>query len=407
MIEKYFVQYPDVSPSIILKTEALRIGVKFSERAKEEAKNLNTVFKGYHLFSYDRTRTITWEEKIPADFFLRKDDTFIQTRVNEDSSYTIDFLEGKFVFREESEPIEEVYFRTAPEYYSKTLDDGTPMRAIVQSINDMLFVTINKYCELWKTNDQCLFCDFVTQTSEQKQKEVTIVHKTPEQICQVLGEAFKEWRHRHLLITGGTILTTYKGKNEIDYYCEHLNAIAQTLKVWYPANFQINAKNREEFKKIYDTGIGCIQPNLEVWDRRLFKILCPGKDKFVGYDEWIRRMIEAVEVFGFARVAPNFVSGIEMAKPWGFQDIKSALESTLVGFDFLMKHGILPRLDMWTTEPNSALADQAPPPLEYYIELGKGYMELRHKHGMPTPIGHCRGCYRIDTTFDWEYFHGQ
>jgi len=406
-MQSYYNQYPDVHPSIIIKTEVLRMGVKFTERAKEQAKSLDTVFKGYHLFSYDRSRTVTWEEKIPADFFLKNDDTFVQTRVNEDSPYTIDYLDGKFALCEDSERLREIYFRIAPGYYAKTLDDGTPMRAIVQSINEQLFITINKYCEMWKTKDQCLFCDFVAQTNEQQKKEVAIVHKTPEQISLVLREALEEPKHRYLLITGGTILTTYKNKSEIDYYCEHLNAIAEPLRLLYPVNFQINAKNHEEFKKIFDAGVGCIQPNMEVWDRRLFKILCPGKDKYVGYDEWIRRMIEAVDVFGFAKVAPNFVSGVEMAKPWGFQDVRSALNSTLGGFDYLMKHGILPRLDMWTIEPNSALGGQEPPPLEYYIELGKEYMELRHKYGMPTPYGLSRGCYRIDTTFDWEYFHGR
>jgi len=72
----------------------------------------------------------------------------------------------------------------------------------------------------------------------------------------------------------------------------------------------------------------------------------------------------------------------------------------------MMGHGVLPRLDMWVVEPNSALGGQEPPPLKYYIELGKGYLELRRKHNMPTPFGYCRGCYRIDTTYDFEYFHG-
>ncbi len=162
----------------------------------------------------------------------------------------------------------------------------------------------------------------------------------------------------------------------------------------------------EDIKKIHETGVGGIQPNLEVWDRELFKIMCPGKDKFIGYDEWIKRTIDAVDIFGVGRVCPNFVTGIEMAKPWGFADVSAAVKSTLGGFDFLMGHGVLPRLNMWIIEPNSALKGQQPAPLEYYMEIGKGYLELRQKHNMPTPFGFCRGCYRIDTTYDFDCFHG-
>lgn len=408
-METYFNEYRDVHRSIILKTEALRTGIKFSNRAKAAAKSLDTVFKGHHLFSFDVDSPVIWEESIPTDFFLKRDNTLIQTRINSNSPYQIDFsAEEKFTFCEGDYELEEIYFRPAPEYYSKKTEDGTPMRAIVQSTgHDMLFITINKYCGMWSTNDQCLFCDFVTQTKTQKKMEETVVHKSSKQISQTLKEAFKDWGMRHLMITGGSILDTYQGKIEIEYYCEHLRSINDALGgFWYPANFQINARSKEDMKKIHETGVGGIQPNLEVWDKKLFKILCPGKDKFIGYDEWIKRMIDAVDIFGVGRVSPNFVTGVEMAKPWGFEDVNTAVKSTLEGFDFLMGHGVLPRSDMWVVEPNSGLKEQEPPPLKYYMELGKGYLELRNKHKMPTPFGHCRGCYRIDTTYDFEYFHG-
>ena len=49
--------------------------------------------------------------------------------------------------------------------------------------------------------------------------------------------------------------------------------------------------------------------------------IAPGKyryiatDQWSGRDEWIRRLLGQVEVFGVGNVAPGFVAGVEMAQP--------------------------------------------------------------------------------------------
>lgn len=401
-----FQEFSFVHRIIILKLELLRQGVRFSEKALDAVKDVDTAFKGYFLFSYDRGDMITHEEKIP-DYMCVEANTPIQVRTFWKSPYVIDEINGKFMVCENGEPIEEVYFPPAPKFYSKYLTDGTPMRAIANTPGlDRMFVTINKYCEMFKTDDQCRFCDFVPTTAAQKKKgEHIIVHKDPEQVAETLAVGFEEARFRHIYLTGGSIASSVKGMNEVEYYCAHLNAIRKRFKVWYPANFQIGAKEEDDWKRIYDTGVGVVQPNIEVWDRNLFKILCPGKEKYVGYDEWIKRTIKGVDIFGPWRVMPNFVTGVEMAKPMGFQDVDSAVKSTLGGFGFLMEHGVMPRMDLWCIEPNAKLGPQEPPPLEYYVKIGLGYTELRRKHGVSLPIADSREGYLIDCQYDWEYFH--
>jgi hypothetical protein len=48
-------------------------------------------------------------------------------------------------------------------------------------------------------------------------------------------------------------------------------------------------------------------------------------------------MVDAVDVFGETNVRPNFVSGVEMAKPHGFATVQEAVQSTSDGFDFMME----------------------------------------------------------------------
>jgi hypothetical protein len=66
--------------------------------------------------------------------------------------------------------------------------------------------------------------------------------------------------------------------------------------------------------------------NMEVWDQRLFEWINPGKARRIGHAEWIKRMLDSVNILGEGDVRPNFVGGIEMAKPYGFATIDEVPE---------------------------------------------------------------------------------
>ena len=76
-----------------------------------------------------------------------------------------------------------------------------------------------------------------------------------------------------------------------------------------------------------------------------------------------------------------------MARPWGFEDVDQAVKSTAAGFDYLMAHGVMPRMNHWTVEPLSPLGGQEPPPLDYYIKMDVAWYELFCKHRVPFANG--------------------
>ena len=79
-------------------------------------------------------------------------------------------------------------------------------------------------------------------------------------------------------------------------------------------------------RRIYDqTGVTSYCPNIEVWDAAIFKELCPGKEKWVGHAEWVRRTLDAVEIFGKGQVCTQVVGGVEMAARNGFASVDQAL----------------------------------------------------------------------------------
>jgi hypothetical protein len=125
-----------------------------------------------------------------------------------------------------------------------------------------------------------------------------------------------------------------------------------------------------------------------VWDERLFEWINPGKARRIGHAEWIRRMLDSVDILGEGNVRPNFVGGIEMAKPHGFDKIDDAVRSTTEGLEIMMSHGVDPRFNQWRREPRSNIVqehEQPPVPTEFYIRLMSNRYELWKKYGLRLP----------------------
>ena len=163
----------------------------------------------------------------------------------------------------------------------------------------------------------------------------------------------------------------------MDFYEPYIRAIKGTSS--NPRiTFEVNARPREEVQRYKDAGADHIHFNMEVWDKKLFPWINPGKSERVGWDNWVRWMEDAVEVFGNGMVQPSFVSGVEMARPHGFKTVEEAVKSTTSGFEYLMARGIFPRPQQWRREPSTALckeAEQPPVPISSSsIGLGPGVL---------------------------------
>lgn len=412
-IEKLYKQFPDVHPNIILKTDLLRQGIDLSRAAIENFKQRDDLsWKGFHLFSYDWQKTKVYGNKIPWHAHLA-DGCCFSVRTNDMSPYLLDLQGNEFIIREKNsnEIIgRKIWFDRKPRWYDMRTKEGIQMGAICQAVGRQMFVTINKYCELWNSGDQCLFCNINTTLKDQTAGGEDVVAKiTPEEVAETVKTALEVDCHYSILqISGGTILRKYRGQTELEFYISRINAVREKLQVLVPTTVQIAPYDDEGWKRLHETGFGSIQSNIEVWDKKLFKWICPGKDKIVGYDEWIKRTIRAVDFWGPGRVNPNFVLGVEMAKPYGFDDIGSAVKSTSDGWDFLMSHGVLPRYNLWMQEAGSAFEGQPAPPLEFFIEAQKAYTELRWKHKFepPFPATMFNNCYYINSLQDFQYYHG-
>ncbi len=403
-VESFFDTYPDVPKEVVVKEDVLRHGVKFSKAAMEKASQGRA--RSYYIFSYDRTDLSEMEQgesmKAPDEFRieagpyeLRK--TNIRCTISYDSPYLIDVVDGEvWLTSDGGEKIGKVTFPPVPKYYSKTFEDGSHYAEIVPIVGwgTRAFCTILRNCGLWSFNLECKFCDFNANFKALKEQGHSYTLRKPiEKVVEAVKAIFldkpaDEPNRYCLILSGGSVMTGKGDYVDVKFYTEYVKAIREAIGNKWIIHLQAAALDRDGCKAMKDSGVDVYHPNIEVWDENLFKTLCPGKEKFIGREEWIKRTIDAVNVFGEGWVTPAFVAGVEMCTPYGFKNVDDAIKSTSEGWDFLMSHGVLPRADHWCVEPLSALKDSAMVPLKYFVETDRAWYQLWEKNKLPQIPGY-------------------
>jgi hypothetical protein len=196
-------------------------------------------------------------------------------------------------------------------------------------------------------------------------------------------------KSRAYTITGGSITSQLQGQGEVEFYCRYVEEIEKRFPGRWISKVVVQAHEADDAQRLKDAGAQIYHPNYEIWDEKLFALLCPGKNRHVGRDTWIRRILDSRKVFGETNVIPNFVAGVEMSRPHGYRRVEDALASTGAGLEFFMSQGVVPRFTTWCPEPLSVLGkDQGPAPLEYHLGLLRVWRDTHKKHGLPAPPGY-------------------
>ncbi len=405
-VERFAGKYPDVPLEVILKEDLLRLGVRLMPAALAAARGCRT--QAYYLFSYnisehdemgDGVSTSAPEDMIFRDGPYNLLRTWVRVVLNHNSPYVIDVVDGKLTVCESGEPVAEAVFPIKPRYYGSAFDDGLHYEQVVPLLYDSYaFITTFRACHYWGDKEECKFCDINYNLREIRRLSGDHVTadaiKDRDKVVEVLAAMAREpdpaKRMITVIMTGGSIVRKVRGgpDNAADFNIPYVAAIRERIGHRVPIVMITESQPLDKLRQLRDAGITCHNANLEVWNQRLFEAICPGKEKFVGYDLWVRRLVEAVDILGEGRVSPNMVSGLEMAQPWGFDTVSDAVKSTREGFEFLMSHGVIPHLDTWCIEPGTRLSNNPPVPLDFLIQADIAWYETWRKYKLPPFEGY-------------------
>ena len=388
----------------VIKADLLRRGLSFAPDALVPPTAASEHQpKSYFIFSFNMVSQAQLDAaqqwKAPEEialtggrFDLRR--TIVSVRLNPDSPYRVILHEGERWLSAEGELLARVALPPMPAHYSERLPDGKSAAEIAPTIEwgYLLYLTIFRICQYFGEKEECQFCDINHNYREQiaAGREYTGVKKIEDILAALEVVAASNSRAKAYTITGGSITSKLAGKTEVEFYSQYVEAIEQRFPDRWIAKVVTQAWPRVDVQRLKDAGTKIYHPNYEVWDRDLFAAYSPGKNRYIGRDEWIDRVIRATEVFPASNVIPNFVAGIEMARPHGFTEVEAAIASTREGLRFFMRHGIVPRFTTWCPEPTTPLGKLNPEgaSLEYHLRLLETYREALAEFKLAPPPGY-------------------
>lgn len=386
-------KYPQFPRRIILKTDIQRRGVYYTDRALQVADPAIHQMAGTHIFG-TRDGILTHR----PEAFILGDGTSVLTSPTprEQNPYIVDLRDGRLVLVDAGEELEEIEYWTKPDYYNLTTSSGIPMSHVVSARPQRLYLMPSRYCHFWSDNQGCLFCDIVNNLKKQKTELHLPPRLNPDDVAETVKEALKEpGRFTAICLTSGSDFHGAAAFDaEVDYYIEILKAVGTNFNTpKFPSQLIATAFTEKQLERLYrETGILSYTPDIEVLNERLFAWICPGKARWVGYREWKRRMIRAVDIFGRGYVNTCIVAGVELAKPYGFTKEDEALKAVLAEAEDLASQGVSTVFTVWVPRPGSYLQGQKNASLEYYIRLASGLHELRKKYKLTIDHDDFRRC---------------
>jgi len=401
LVEELIERFPAIPPEAVLKEDLLRTGIAFDEGALTANLDGEVKPKSYFIFSFDQKPLTELGaaalQRPPEEIALSGGPwglrrTIVSVRVNPASPYRVD---GELRLSLDGLELADVTLPPMPEYYRHALSNGKTVMETAPTIEwgYLIYLTVLRLCQYFGAHEECGFCDINHNWRQHKKAGRPYTGVKPvEDVLEALEliDRYDDGHTHAYTLTGGSVTSTVDGLPEAEFYGRYAQAIEDRFPGRWIGKVVAQALPREDAQRFKDYGISIYHPNYEVWDKRLFSLISPGKQRYVGREEWHRRILDAAEIFGPSHVIPNFVAGVEMARPFGFESISEAIGSTVEGLDYFMSHGVTPRFTTWCPEPTTPLGRDNPngAPLEYHVRLLGAYRDALRRHGLAPPPGY-------------------
>ena len=316
------------------------------------------------LFDMDKVHHSGFE--LPANFYLPHG-LFAAFRWDPESKYKLVSENGKPVIYLHGERLVEIEFYKRPKYLNLKTSDGEEFGHIANfGPEGGVGVCYSNECALKEHGEDCLYCNINSTAGAYSTDNIFL--KTPKQVGEVVAAVYNEVGGTHVNITGGFI----PERREIEYYADVADEIRErtglddfngTAVLGAPLDFGVIDKYKE-------AGYRTIAMNIEIWDKNIFKAICPGKEKRCGGREnWVNALEYAVKVFGRGRVRSNIVAGIEPK------------QSILEGVEYLASKGVICYAGAWCPNPGSTLEGHRTPETSWHVDLAHKVAAIFKKNG--------------------------
>jgi hypothetical protein len=378
----------ELNPSSRLKLDLMFEGIRYSEALGHAAEHSFPNFYPYRFQPGEPNPTGQSTAQIPY-LLTTRDGTLVRVKGAGDSPWRVSGsrTDGYRLTRDGSESLD-VEFEPLPEWMRGQTSDGSPMARTGLSLHgDMGVINIAPGCEYFlekadKVSMRCTFCaygapDKRTQDLGQVTRVTSLPARTYQRIQETLRAALAESELRHLYLVGGS-MTDWS--EEGARFIEIARAVQEANPDRVPVTCGSGALPNDALDTLHGEGlVEAVCFNLEVWSKDLFEKICPGKNRFVGYERWIESLESAVDRWGRERVYSAMVAGIELEPEHGLS-WQEAADIALVGAEYLCARGIIPIYSLYWPVGGREHPNYMNRLRSYFERLSLGYQAIREKH---------------------------
>lgn len=315
-LAEHMERHPTLPPEAVIKADLLRRGISFAADALRDPRapsgdQPEHQPKSYFIFSFNMVHQseldATEQWKTPEEvaltggpFSLRR--TIVSVRLNPASPYRVVLHEGARWLTADGDLLAEVALPPMPPHYRDKLADGKSAAEIAPTIEwgYLIYLTIFRICQYFGEKEECQFCDINHNYREQiaAGRPYTGVKKVEDILAALDSIAASSSPAKAYTVTGGSITSTLAGETEVDFYTKYVRAIEERFPDRWIGKVVTQAWPKADVQRLKDAGAKIYHPNYEVWDAELFSLISPGKNRYIGREEWIKRVVEAADVFG-------------------------------------------------------------------------------------------------------------
>lgn len=386
-----------------LKLDLMFDGIRYSDALGRAAEHAFPNFYPYRFKSGEPNPTGKAKVEIPYLMFL-PDETLIRVKGNGASAWQVvdaDESGYQLVNDADSDMRYPVEFAPLPDWMKQQTADGFPMAQSGVSLHgDMAVINIAPGCDyfLEKSGNgssmRCTFCAYGAPNARVSQYGQSaglagLPAITYERMQETLRLALEQSEIRHIYLVAGSLTDWHEeGKR----FIEIARAVQQVNQHKIPVTCGSGALPLEIMQQMHSEGlVDSVCFNLEIWSEALFEKVCPGKNKFVGYQQWIESLENAVSLWGRGRVYSAMVAGIELEPEFGMS-WEEAAKLAIEGAGDLSARGIIPIYSLYWPVGGQDHPEYFSRLRTYFERLNLAYHEIRQQHDLQ--IWHGFMCHR-------------
>ncbi|MEK6790644.1 MAG: radical SAM protein [Deltaproteobacteria bacterium] len=221
-----------------------------------------------------------------------------------------------------------------PEFLNRKSASGVPFSKIVQVRGALTVVTPSPRCDFFKESVECRYC---AGNFNAPDREDTVYSE--EDVLEAVEAALKE-RSSHIIYLSIGFSDTPDGG--IEFLKPYLKAIKKRFNCLVAVE-ALPPKENRWIDETYASGADSVLYNLEIFDKELFELICPGRAKEIGRKRYLDALEYAARIFPSGTVASHLIVGLE---PPG---------STCMGIDYMTDIGVVPVLPIYRPTGEKAL----------------------------------------------------